>query len=87
MNFITKPSKDNIKTYVPIGLSLVSLSFLDVFVNAFFALPITVLTKLQPVIPYDGPNSSRFDVCGPIGPMGPGLAPGPGPDLEYLGNI
>ena len=35
MNFIIKPSKDNIKTYVPIGLSLVSLSLLDVFVNAF----------------------------------------------------
>ena len=36
MNLIAKPSKDNIKTYVPIGLSLVSLSLLDVFVNAFF---------------------------------------------------
>jgi len=36
MNLITKPSKENIKTYVPIGLSFVSLSFLDVFVNAFF---------------------------------------------------
>ena len=35
-NLITKPSKENIKTYVPIGLFLVSLSFLDVFVNAFF---------------------------------------------------
>ena len=35
MNLIAKPSKDNIKTYVPIGLFLVSLSFLDVFVNAF----------------------------------------------------
>ena len=36
MNLIAKPSKDNIKTYVPVGLSFVSLSFLDVFVNAFF---------------------------------------------------
>ena len=36
MNLIAKPSKDNIKTYVPIGLAFVSLSFLDVFVNAFF---------------------------------------------------
>ena len=36
MNLIAKTSKDNIKTYVPIGLLLVSLSFLDVFVNAFF---------------------------------------------------
>ncbi len=36
MNIIAKPSKNNIKTYVPIGLFLVSLSFLDVFVNAFF---------------------------------------------------
>ncbi len=38
MNLIAKPSKDNIKTYVPIGLFLVSLSFLDVFINAFFNL-------------------------------------------------
>ena len=37
MNFISKPSKDNIKTYVPIGLFLVSLSLLDVFINAFFS--------------------------------------------------
>ncbi len=36
MNFIVKPSKESIKTYVPIGLSLVFLSFFDVFVNAFF---------------------------------------------------
>ncbi len=36
MNLITKPSKENLKTYVPIGLFLVSLSILDVFVNAFF---------------------------------------------------
>ena len=38
MNLIAKPSKENIKTYVPIGLTLVSLRFLDVFVNAFFNL-------------------------------------------------
>ena len=36
MNLIAKPSKENIKTYVPIGFVFVSLSFLDVFVNAFF---------------------------------------------------
>jgi len=36
MNLIAKPSKDNIKIYVPIGLFLVFLSFLDVFINAFF---------------------------------------------------
>ena len=36
MNLIAKPSKENIKTYVPIGLSLVFLSFFDVFTNAFF---------------------------------------------------
>ena len=36
MNLIAKPSKENFKTYVPIGLFLVSLSILDVFVNAFF---------------------------------------------------
>ena len=47
MNLIAKPSKDNIKTYVPIGLSLVSLSFLDVFVNAFFNLNFTVFLPSQ----------------------------------------
>ena len=36
MKLISQPSKENIKTYVPIGLSLVFLSFLDVFANAFF---------------------------------------------------
>ena len=36
MKLIAKPSKENIKTYVPIGLSLVFLSFFDVFTNAFF---------------------------------------------------
>ena len=34
MNLIVKPSKDNIKTYVPIGLSLVSLSLsISIFMN------------------------------------------------------
>ncbi len=37
MNLIAKPSKENIKTYVPIGLSLVFLSIFNVFVNAFFS--------------------------------------------------
>ena len=36
MNFIVKPSRENIKTYVPIGLLLVSISLIDVFFNAFF---------------------------------------------------
>ncbi len=36
MNLIVKPSKENIKTYVPVGLFLVFSSFLDVFVYAFF---------------------------------------------------
>ncbi|MDC2987492.1 amino acid ABC transporter permease [Candidatus Pelagibacter bacterium] len=36
MNLIAKPSRENIKTYVPIGLLLVSLSLIDVFFNAFF---------------------------------------------------
>ena len=36
MNLIAKPSKENIKTYLPIGIVLVILSFLDVFINAFF---------------------------------------------------
>ena len=41
MNLIVKPSKENIKTYVPIGLSFVSISFLDVFINAFFNFNLT----------------------------------------------
>ena len=36
MNLIAKPSKENIKTYLPIGVVLVTMSFLDVFINAFF---------------------------------------------------
>ena len=36
MNIISKPSKENIKSYLPIGITLVFLSLLDVFVNAFF---------------------------------------------------
>ena len=36
MILITKPSKENIRTYVPIGLSFVIFSFFAVFVNAFF---------------------------------------------------
>ena len=36
MKLIAKPSKENVKTYVPIGLSLVFFSFFDVFANAFF---------------------------------------------------
>ena len=36
MNIIYKPSKENIKSYLPIGITLVFLSLLDVFVNAFF---------------------------------------------------
>ena len=36
MIIISKPSKENIKFYLPIGITLVFLSLLDVFVNAFF---------------------------------------------------
>ena len=36
MNIISKPSKENIKSYLPIGITIVFLSLLDVFVNAFF---------------------------------------------------
>ena len=36
MNLIAKPSKENIKTYLPVGVVFVTLSFLDVFINAFF---------------------------------------------------
>ena len=36
MNLITKPSKENIQTYLPTGVILVFLSLLDVFINAFF---------------------------------------------------
>jgi len=47
MNLIAKPSKENIKTYVPIGLSLVFLSFFDVFVNAFFGLNLMAFLPSQ----------------------------------------
>ena len=47
MNLIVKPSKENIKTYVPIGLSLVFLSFLDVFVNAFLNFNIMAFLPTQ----------------------------------------
>ena len=36
MNLIAKPSKENIKTYLPTGVVLLFLSLLDVFLNAFF---------------------------------------------------
>ena len=36
MNIITKPSKENIKSYLPLGIILIFLSFVDVFINAFF---------------------------------------------------
>ncbi len=36
MKFITKPSKQNIKTFLPTGLVLAFISIFDVFVNAFF---------------------------------------------------
>ena len=35
MNLIAKPSKENIKTYLPTGVVLLFLSLLDVFLNAF----------------------------------------------------
>ena len=35
MNIISKPSKENIKSYLPIGITLVFISFIDVVVNAF----------------------------------------------------
>ncbi len=37
MNVIAKPTKENIKTYLPIGATLVFLSLLDVFINSFFS--------------------------------------------------
>ena len=53
MNIITKPSKENFKTYVPIGLTLVAFSVLDVFVNAFlnFNLIGFLPTKLSYFLP------------------------------------
>ena len=36
MYLIAKPSKKNIKTYLPIGFALICISFLDVLINAFF---------------------------------------------------
>ena len=37
MNLISKPSKENLKSYLPVGITLFSLSLVDVFVNAFFS--------------------------------------------------
>ena len=36
MNLISKPSRENLKSYLPVGITLFSLSLVDVFVNAFF---------------------------------------------------
>ncbi len=36
MNLISKPSKQNIKSYLPVGITLISISLLDVIINAFF---------------------------------------------------
>ena len=36
MNLISKPSKENLKSYLPVGITLFSMSLVDVFVNAFF---------------------------------------------------
>ena len=47
MKLIAKPSKENIKTYVPIGLSLVFLSFFDVFANAFFKINLMAFLPSQ----------------------------------------
>jgi len=47
MNLIAKPSKENIKTYVPVGLFLVFLSLLDVFANAFFNLNLMAFLPSQ----------------------------------------
>ncbi len=47
MNLIAKPSKENIKTYVPIGLFLISFSLLDVFINAFFNFNLMVFLPSQ----------------------------------------
>ncbi len=47
MNLIAKPSKENIKTYVPIGFSLIFLSLIDVFANAFFNLNLMAFLPSQ----------------------------------------
>ena len=36
MNIIIKLSIENIKSYLPLGVTLFSLSLIDVFLNAFF---------------------------------------------------
>ena len=38
MNIIAKPSKYNLKTYLPVGSFLIIFSFLVVILNAFFNL-------------------------------------------------
>ena len=53
MNLIAKPSKDNIKTYVPIGLFLVSLSFL--IGGSSFSIEFPVIKQLsQSGFTYEG---------------------------------
>jgi general L-amino acid transport system permease protein len=53
MNLIAKPSKENIKTYLPTGLVLLFLSLLDVFLNAFFNH--NLLAFLPSVVSYFSP--------------------------------
>ena len=36
MKIIAKPNRENIKSFFPAGITLISLSFVDVFLNAFF---------------------------------------------------
>ena len=47
MNLVAKPSKENIKTYLPIGVALVALSFLDVFINGFFTFSIKLFFTIN----------------------------------------
>jgi general L-amino acid transport system permease protein len=47
MNLIAKPSKENLKTYLPTGIVLVFLSLLDVFLNAFFSYNLLSLLPAQ----------------------------------------
>jgi len=50
-----KPNKDNLYTYLALGISLLSIGFLDIFINTFLDINITkffpsIISYLTPLI-------------------------------------
>jgi general L-amino acid transport system permease protein len=72
MNLIAKPSKENIKTYLPTGAFFVFLSLLDVFITAFFSynlfgfLPSQVSYFLPLILGFIGLYLIRIEFSGVI---------------------